>query len=119
MDNSNNLRESVSILKTLAKKSMGELNGLALAHGIAIRSFDESITTFVRRLYEGLTRRSDFDLAYSALSLVQSLTDEPFRRDPASEMRARVQQTVQSNLEEIKREDVKVDREFMKALKCL
>lgn len=114
------IRDSVSILRSLVRKNSAELNGTATAHGVAIRSFDESPNDFMRRLYERVSGRKDFDTAFSALSLIQSLLDEPGpARDPATSMRQRLQQSVQSNLDEIKAEDVRADREFMKALKCL
>ena len=97
-----------------------ELNQLAIKSGVAIKTYEESPVEFVERLYQKLTGRNDFDLIHSTLALLNVLTDDqPTRRNPSQAMRDRLHQTVKSNLDEIKAEDIKTDADFLKSLKGL
>ena len=115
--NNRRLHESVAIIKLLSEKSLTELNATAVSLGVSIRSFDESFRQFIERLYKRMAGKSDFDLACSTYSLMQTLLDRPVH--PATVMKERIKRTVKTNLDDIKAEDVRTDEDFMHRLKCL
>lgn len=111
-------RESVSILARLAKYSPSRLDDCAREHGVTIRAINEDVRTYISRLWSCVTGRTDFDLAYSSLILIQSMKGElnP-RRTPEIQMRDKIRQQVASHASEIEREENRTDIEFMDLLR--
>jgi len=113
-------RDSVSTLEKLSKYSMSGLDSLACQHGVALRSVHENHRAFLGRVWARVTGRVDYDLAYSALALAQTLKGDtvPFRRrTPETYMRDKIQAQMVDNFSEIEREENRTDTEFLDLLR--
>jgi hypothetical protein len=111
-------RDSVSVLGRLARFTPAKLNNCARENGLALRTVNEDYRVFLSRVWSRITGRDDFELAYSALMLLETMKgDVGFARRTPETMRDRIQNQVGSNLKEIEREENKTDTEFMGLLR--
>ena len=113
-------RDSVNVLSKLAKYSPSRLDDCAREYGVSLRTINEDAKAYICRVWSRITGRTDFDLAYSSLVLIQSMKGEVgFQRTPEAQMREKIRQQVASHASEIEREENRPDTEFMGLLRQL
>jgi len=112
-------RDSVNVLSKLAKYSPSRLDDCAREYGVSLRTINEDAKAYICRVWSRITGRTDFDLAYSSLVLIQSMKgDVSFqRRTPETHMRDKIRSHIASHASEIEREDNRTDSEFMSLLR--
>jgi len=107
-------RESITVLERLQRCSISALDVIARDNGLVIKQIHEDYRTYISRIWTSLTGRTDFDLAHSTLCLLDTFKPP---REPEKRMRDMIQRQVQTNLDDIKIEDAKTDKDFLKLLK--
>jgi hypothetical protein len=110
-------RDSVSLLKQLARYSPQRLNICARENNLPLRTINEDYRQFIGRIWTRITGRSDFDMAYSTLMLIESFRGETIERKPDAHMRESIARQIERDRAEIEREENRTDADFMGLLR--
>lgn len=108
-------REGLSLLLKLSKSSLTALDLIARENNIAFKQAHETYSQYISRIWQALTGRSDFTTAYSMMAFLNTAKGEP--TTPGAVMKRRLEVHTKAALDEVKAEENRTDREFLKLLK--
>lgn len=108
-------REGLTLLLKLSKANLTSLDLIARENNIAFKQLSETYQDYIGRIWIALTGRTDFTTAYSMMAFLNTMKSEP--TTPGAAMQRRLERHASQAMEEVKAEENRTDRDFLKLLK--